>query len=131
MATLARSRDRWQLVAIAGGMGRLDRSIVLCHPLCDILVNLSEAASTRFRSYLTGKRSYQQVTSKGRHCPPSLEWFRQPHPEPKPVPKERPDGMKLARHYQALLDSSKFEDRAALARHLGVSRVQVTQMLRR
>lgn len=52
-------------------------------------------------------------------------------PEPKPAPKERPDGMKLARHYKALLDSGKFENRAALARHLGVSRARVTQVLRR
>ncbi len=39
--------------------------------------------------------------------------------------------MKLARHYQALLDSGRFENRAALARHLGVSRARVTQVLRR
>jgi Mn-dependent DtxR family transcriptional regulator len=39
--------------------------------------------------------------------------------------------MKLARHYQALLDSGKFENRAALARHLGVSRARVTQVLNR
>lgn len=52
-------------------------------------------------------------------------------PEPKRPPKERPDGLKLARHYQALLDSGKFENRAALARHLGVSRARVTQALRR
>lgn len=52
-------------------------------------------------------------------------------PLPKPVPKERRDGMKLARHYQALLDSGKFENRAALARHLGVSRARVTRVLRR
>lgn len=39
--------------------------------------------------------------------------------------------MKLARHYQALLDSGKFENRAALARHLSVSRARVTQVLRR
>jgi hypothetical protein len=52
-------------------------------------------------------------------------------PDPKPVPKERPDGLKLAHHYQELLDSGKFENRAALARHLGVSRARVTQVLRR
>jgi len=52
-------------------------------------------------------------------------------PEPKPEPRERPDGMKLAHHYQALLDSGKFENRAALARHPGVSRARVTQVLRR
>jgi biotin operon repressor len=39
--------------------------------------------------------------------------------------------MKLARHYQALLDSKNFESRAALARHLGVSRARVTQVLNR
>jgi Mn-dependent DtxR family transcriptional regulator len=39
--------------------------------------------------------------------------------------------MKLARHYQSLLDSGRFENRAALARHLGVSRARVTQVLRR
>lgn len=49
---------------------------------------------------------------------------------PKPV-KERPDGIKLARHYQALLASGKFENRAALARYLGVSRARVTQVLKR
>jgi hypothetical protein len=52
-------------------------------------------------------------------------------PEPKSALKERPHGMKLARHYQALLDTGKFENRAALARHLGVSRARVTQVLRR
>jgi Mn-dependent DtxR family transcriptional regulator len=52
-------------------------------------------------------------------------------PEPKPAPTERRDPHKLARHYQALLDSGKFENRAALARHLGVSRARVTQILKR
>ncbi|MBX9579005.1 MAG: helix-turn-helix domain-containing protein [Gemmataceae bacterium] len=37
----------------------------------------------------------------------------------------------MAHHYKALLDSGKFENRAALARHLGVSRARVTQVLRR
>jgi hypothetical protein len=50
-------------------------------------------------------------------------------PEPKPARKERPDGMKLARQYQALLDSGKFENPSALARHLGVSGARVTQLL--
>lgn len=43
----------------------------------------------------------------------------------------RRDGVKLARHYQSLLDSGKFENRAALARFLGVSRARVTQVLNR
>jgi hypothetical protein len=34
--------------------------------------------------------------------------------------------LKLASYYQSLLDSGKFENRAALARYLGVSRSRVT-----
>ena len=41
------------------------------------------------------------------------------------------DPLKLARYYQSLLDSGQFENHAALARHLGVSRAIVTQVLRR
>lgn len=41
------------------------------------------------------------------------------------------DRMRLANEYQALLDSGDFESRAALARHLGVSRARVTQVLKR
>jgi hypothetical protein len=37
--------------------------------------------------------------------------------------------MKLARHYQTLLDSGKFENRVALARQLDVSRARVAQVL--
>jgi Mn-dependent DtxR family transcriptional regulator len=44
---------------------------------------------------------------------------------------ERRDPLKLARYYQSLMDSGKFESRAALARYLGVSRPRVTQVLRR
>jgi hypothetical protein len=46
------------------------------------------------------------------------------------VPKEPRDPLKLARYYQSLLDSGRFENRAALARYLGVSRARVTQVLR-
>ena len=62
-----------------------------------------------------------------------LPWnaFSDAKPEPKPAAKERRDPLKLARHYQSLLDSGKFERRAALARYLGVSRPRVTQVLRR
>jgi hypothetical protein len=45
--------------------------------------------------------------------------------------KQRPDGMKLARHYKSLLDSGKIENRAAHASHLGGSRAGVTQIVRR
>jgi hypothetical protein len=44
---------------------------------------------------------------------------------------ERPDPLRLARYYQSLLDSGKFESRAALARFLNVSRARVTQVLNR
>jgi len=46
-------------------------------------------------------------------------------------PKPRSDGLQLARYDQSLLDSGKFENRAALARFLGVSRAGVTQVLYR
>jgi len=41
------------------------------------------------------------------------------------------DPLRLARYYQSLLDTGKFECRAALARFLGVSRARVTQVLNR
>ena len=41
------------------------------------------------------------------------------------------DPLRLARYYQSLLDTGKFESRAALARFLGVSRARVTQILNR
>jgi hypothetical protein len=48
----------------------------------------------------------------------------------KPAKPDR-DPLRLARYYQSLLDSGKFESRAALARFLGVSRARVTQVLSR
>ncbi|MBR9804583.1 HTH domain-containing protein [bacterium] len=39
--------------------------------------------------------------------------------------------MRLARYYQSLLDSGEVMTRAELARHLGVSRARVTQVLKR
>ena len=41
------------------------------------------------------------------------------------------DPLRLARYFQSLLDTGKFESRAALARFLGVSRARVTQVLNR
>lgn len=41
------------------------------------------------------------------------------------------DPLALARFYQSLLDVRVVENRAALARYLGVSRARVTQVLRR
>jgi hypothetical protein len=41
------------------------------------------------------------------------------------------DPLRLARYYQSLLDTGTFESRAALARFLGVSRANVTQVLNR
>jgi hypothetical protein len=54
-----------------------------------------------------------------------------PKPLVPPVPKESRDPLKFAQHYQSLLDSGRFENRAALARYLGVSRARVTQVLHR
>jgi hypothetical protein len=54
-----------------------------------------------------------------------------PKPEDLAVPSERRDPLKLARYYESLLGSGRFENRAALARYLGVSRARVTQVLRR
>ena len=57
--------------------------------------------------------------------------FLEPKPKTETAKKERRDPLKTARYYQALLDSGKFENRAALARYLGVSRARVTQVLNR
>ncbi|MGZ3336117.1 MAG: hypothetical protein ACXWOV_13430 [Isosphaeraceae bacterium] len=57
--------------------------------------------------------------------------FSDAKPKPKPAPKEPRNPLKLAGHYKARLDSGRFENRAALARHLGVSRARVMQVLRR
>jgi hypothetical protein len=54
-----------------------------------------------------------------------------PEPKAAPAPRERCDPLKLASYYQSLLDSGKFENRAALARYLRVSRARVTQVLNR
>ena len=45
--------------------------------------------------------------------------------------QEPRDPLKLARYYQSLLDSCQFDNRAALARYLHVSRARVTQVLKR
>jgi hypothetical protein len=60
-------------------------------------------------------------------------WNGSIEPESKVVatPKEPRDPLRLARYYQSPLDSGKFENRAALARYLGVSRARVTQVLKR
>jgi len=57
--------------------------------------------------------------------------FSEAKPKTEPAPKQHRDPLKLAHYYQSLLDSGKFENRAALARYLGVSRARVTQVLRR
>ena len=57
--------------------------------------------------------------------------FLEPKPKTETAKKERRDPLKTARYYQSLLDTGKFESRAALARYLGVSRARVTQVLKR
>jgi len=57
--------------------------------------------------------------------------FLEPKPKSETAKKERRDPLKTAHYYQSLLDTGKFESRAALARYLGVSRARVTQVLKR
>ena len=57
--------------------------------------------------------------------------FLEPKPKPEPVKKERRDPLKTAHYYHSLLSTGTFENRAALARYLGVSRARVTQVLNR
>ena len=45
--------------------------------------------------------------------------------------KAAQDPLRLARYYQSMLDTGKFESRAALARFLSVSRANITQVLNR
>ena len=68
--------------------------------------------------------------------PTTVELFpwNDPPTVPKPSPKSANstrDPLVIARYYQSLMDSGKFEKRAALARFLGVSRARVTQVLNR
>ena len=58
-----------------------------------------------------------------------MAWNRLP--EAMEAPKPKTDPLRIALYYQSLLDSGKFESRAALARFLGVSRARVTQVLNR
>jgi hypothetical protein len=60
-------------------------------------------------------------------------WNAPPTSEKEPNDPGKPgrDPLRLARYYQSLLDTGKFESRAALARFLGVSRARVTQVLNR
>lgn len=50
---------------------------------------------------------------------------------PPAAPLVRRDPLELARFYQGLLDRRVVENRAGLARYLGVSRARVTQVLAR
>lgn len=60
-------------------------------------------------------------------------WNAPPAPRATPLEPKKPgtDPLRLARYYQSLLDTGKFESRAASARFLGVSRARVTQVLNR
>jgi len=54
----------------------------------------------------------------------------EPDPMDSAAAREARDPLKLAHYYQSLLDSGRFENRAALARYLGVSRARVTHVLK-
>lgn len=60
-------------------------------------------------------------------------WSARPAIEKFPPAARKPTRapLLLARYYQSLLDTGRFESRAALARFLGVSRARVTQVLYR
>ena len=92
------------------------------------MVKLPEAYSTRTRIRRTPNLAGQELTASG--CYRVIPWNGSIEPEPKVAATPR-DPLKLARYYQSLLDSGKFENRAALARYLGVSRARVTQVLLR
>lgn len=94
-------------------------------------VKLPEAVSTRFIIYRAGNLQVKRLRRAAVIAIFPWNGSIDPIPEPKPVPKERRDPLKLACYYQSLLDSGKFESRAALARYLGVSRARVTQVLGR
>lgn len=75
------------------------------------------------------------ATNKLRQTP-TIEFYPWTRPPATPkresnAPSQKRDPLRLARYYQSLLDSGKFESRAALARHLGVSRARVKQVLNR
>ena len=91
------------------------------------------------RGVLSSHRGFVELgtyaTNKLRQTPivEFYPWERPPATpkrESKPASQKR-DPLRLARYYQSLLDSVKFESRAALARHLGVSRARVTQVFNR
>ena len=70
------------------------------------------------------------------HRKPIIEYYAWNSPptsqkEPNDPGKPGRDPLQIARYYQSLLDTGKFESRAALARFLGVSRARVTQVLKR
>lgn len=66
----------------------------------------------------------------------TFEWYPWPPPEstiPAPAPKQsvNRDPLAKAKFYQSLLDTGVVPNRAALARYLGTSRANITQVLRR
>jgi biotin operon repressor len=65
------------------------------------------------------------ITFHAWNAPPPIQ------PNRNRTKKPVPDPIRLARYYQSLLDTGKFESRAALSRFLGVSRARVTQVLKR
>ena len=98
---------------------------------CSLLqkLKLPEPVSTRFRVRRAGNLAAKEVTSSGRYC--AFPWDAPFNKKPKQALKQVRNPLRLARHYQAPLDTGKFENRAALARHLGVSQARVTQVLGR
>ena len=85
-------------------------------------VKVPEAVSTRFMFCRAGTLQVKRLRRS-----PVIVLFpwnavSDTKPVPKPAPQESRDSLKLARYYQSLLDSGKFESRPPLARYFGVSR---------
>lgn len=91
------------------------------------------------RGVLNSNRGFVELgsfTTNRLRQSPTVEFYPWTRPPATPkreshAPSQKRDPLRLARYYQSLLDSGKFESRAALARHLEVSRARVTQVLNR
>jgi hypothetical protein len=111
----------------------------------DTLIVLTDTRSIRVidikapRGVLNSNRGFVELGSYALnrlHRKPIIEFYAWNAPRTSKNEQNDPgkadrDRLRLARYYQSLLDTGKFESRAALARFLAVSRARVTQVLNR
>src|SRR6266699_3259991 len=91
-----------------------------------------ETGTGRIGSYFSTVSTIS-VPIPSSHFPLRWGWYSVPRarrPEHVTLPSRR-SRIGGTRYYQSLLDSGRFENRAALARYRGVSWAKVTQVLRR